>query len=141
MFFEIILLTNLHYVDVARFNFSQFCSVANCFKRLQLFINWFLDFWYCSLIFCSVLYQFVVFSQGKCLTRNLEQPSHLSAVFDWLWSRIVASILWPLHILAKKIVYSKIQSAIGISKVFIAYLAFRPLLYPCHEKIIQIEKF
>lgn len=54
--------------------------------------------------------------EGKCLTRNVEQPSHLSAVFDCLWSRFVASILWPLHILAKKIVYSKIQSAIGISK-------------------------
>ncbi|KAL8525286.1 hypothetical protein ACS0TY_014784 [Phlomoides rotata] len=54
--------------------------------------------------------------EGKCLTRNLEQPSHLSAAFDWLWSRIVALILWPLHILAKKIVYSKIQSSIGISK-------------------------
>ncbi|KAK6161688.1 hypothetical protein DH2020_005069 [Rehmannia glutinosa] len=54
--------------------------------------------------------------EGKCLARNLEQPSHLSALFDWMWARIVATILFPLHTLAKKIVYSKIKSAIGISK-------------------------
>ncbi|KAL6532179.1 Long-chain-fatty-acid--[acyl-carrier-protein] ligase AEE15, chloroplastic [Orobanche gracilis] len=58
--------------------------------------------------------------EGKCLSRNLEQPSHLSAFFDWFWARIVATILWPLHILAKKIVYSKIHSAIGISKAGIS---------------------
>ncbi|XP_042056502.1 probable acyl-activating enzyme 16, chloroplastic [Salvia splendens] len=58
--------------------------------------------------------------EGKCLTRNLEQPSHVSAVFDWLWARIIALILWPLHTLAKKIVYSKIHSAIGISKAGIS---------------------
>ncbi|KAL1548089.1 Long-chain-fatty-acid--[acyl-carrier-protein] ligase AEE15, chloroplastic [Salvia divinorum] len=58
--------------------------------------------------------------EGKCLTRNLEQPSHVSAVFDWLCARIIALILWPLHTLAKKIVYSKIHSAIGISKAGIS---------------------
>ncbi|XP_057787319.1 probable acyl-activating enzyme 16, chloroplastic isoform X1 [Salvia miltiorrhiza] len=58
--------------------------------------------------------------EGKCLTRNLEQPSHISAVFDWLWARIIVLILWPLHILANKIVYSKIQSAVGISKAGIS---------------------
>ncbi|KAI3470044.1 hypothetical protein Pfo_026707 [Paulownia fortunei] len=58
--------------------------------------------------------------EGKFLARNLEQPSHLSALFDWLWARIVATILWPLHTLAKKIVYSKIHSAIGISKAGIS---------------------
>ncbi|KAG8369593.1 hypothetical protein BUALT_Bualt14G0029800 [Buddleja alternifolia] len=54
--------------------------------------------------------------EGKCLTKNQEQPSYLSAVFDWLGARIIAALLWPLHTLAKKIVYSKIHSAIGISK-------------------------
>ncbi|KAL0340563.1 UNVERIFIED_CONTAM: putative acyl-activating enzyme 16, chloroplastic [Sesamum radiatum] len=54
--------------------------------------------------------------EGKCLARNLTQPSHLSAFFDWLSARIFAVILWPLHALAKKIVYSKIHSSIGISK-------------------------
>ncbi|PRQ37724.1 putative long-chain-fatty-acid--[acyl-carrier-protein] ligase [Rosa chinensis] len=32
-------------------------------------------------------------------------------------ARIVAAILWPLHVLGTKLVYSKIHSAIGISKV------------------------
>ncbi|KAG6428378.1 hypothetical protein SASPL_112629 [Salvia splendens] len=62
----------------------------------------------------------LLLDKGKCLTRNLEQPSHVSAVFDWLWARIIALILWPLHTLAKKIVYSKIHSAIGISKAGIS---------------------
>ncbi|KAL7145300.1 hypothetical protein ABFS83_07G072000 [Erythranthe nasuta] len=54
--------------------------------------------------------------EGKCLARNLEQPSHLFALFDWLRAGIVAAVLWPLHTLAKIIVYRKIHSAIGISK-------------------------
>ncbi|KAF9666155.1 hypothetical protein SADUNF_Sadunf16G0199400 [Salix dunnii] len=33
-----------------------------------------------------------------------------------LWARIVAAILLPIHMLAEKVVYSKIQSAIGIRK-------------------------
>ncbi|XP_022869984.1 probable acyl-activating enzyme 16, chloroplastic [Olea europaea var. sylvestris] len=54
--------------------------------------------------------------EGKCLTKNLQQPSFLVYLLEWLWARISAAILWPLHMLAKKIVYSKIHSAIGISK-------------------------
>ena len=37
---------------------------------------------------------------------------------DWLWARVAAAILWPIHALAKKLLYSKFQSAIGISKVY-----------------------
>ncbi|XP_022874999.1 probable acyl-activating enzyme 16, chloroplastic isoform X1 [Olea europaea var. sylvestris] len=58
--------------------------------------------------------------EGKCLTKNPEQPFFLVSVFDWLWARIAAAILYPLHMLAKKIVYSKIHSAIGISKAGIS---------------------
>lgn len=36
---------------------------------------------------------------------------------NWLSARIVAALLWPLHNLAKTLVYKKIHSAIGISKV------------------------
>lgn len=54
--------------------------------------------------------------EGKCLTRNQKQPSYLISMLDWLWARFIAAILWPVHMLAKKIVYSKIHSAIGISK-------------------------
>ncbi|XP_030974679.1 probable acyl-activating enzyme 16, chloroplastic isoform X1 [Quercus lobata] len=54
--------------------------------------------------------------EGKCLTRNQKQPSFLISMLDWLWARFIAAILWPVHLLAKKIVYSKIHSSIGISK-------------------------
>ncbi|KAH9649561.1 putative acyl-activating enzyme 16 [Citrus sinensis] len=54
--------------------------------------------------------------EGFCLTRNQKEPSYLVALIDWLWARIICAILWPLHLLAEKLVYKKIQSAIGISK-------------------------
>ncbi|KAK7318982.1 hypothetical protein RJT34_03691 [Clitoria ternatea] len=58
--------------------------------------------------------------EGKCLTKNKEQPSNVYSILDWLWARIIATILLPVHILAKKLVYSKIHSAIGISKAGIS---------------------
>ncbi|KAG5531415.1 hypothetical protein RHGRI_026139 [Rhododendron griersonianum] len=57
---------------------------------------------------------------GKCLTKCQKQCSFLVAAFDWLWARTISLILWPLHMLAKKLVYNKIQSAIGISKAGIS---------------------
>ncbi|XP_051133220.1 probable acyl-activating enzyme 16, chloroplastic isoform X2 [Andrographis paniculata] len=54
--------------------------------------------------------------EGKCLATKPEQPSLLYAIFDWLWASIVAALLFPIHMLAKKLVYSKIHSSIGISK-------------------------
>ncbi|XP_062165032.1 probable acyl-activating enzyme 16, chloroplastic isoform X2 [Alnus glutinosa] len=54
--------------------------------------------------------------EGKCLTRNEKQPSYLVSMLDWLWARCIAAILYPVHMLAKKVVYSKIHSTIGISK-------------------------
>ncbi|KAG5531417.1 hypothetical protein RHGRI_026139 [Rhododendron griersonianum] len=58
--------------------------------------------------------------EGKCLTKCQKQCSFLVAAFDWLWARTISLILWPLHMLAKKLVYNKIQSAIGISKAGIS---------------------
>lgn len=58
------------------------------------------------------------------MTRNQKQPSYLASVADWWWARIVAAILWPLHVLGTKLVYSKIHSAIGISKVILFLLLF-----------------
>ncbi|XP_058731738.1 probable acyl-activating enzyme 16, chloroplastic isoform X2 [Vicia villosa] len=58
--------------------------------------------------------------EGKCLTRNTKQPSTIHSMLDWLWASIIASILFPIHLLAKKLVYSKIHSAIGISKAGIS---------------------
>lgn len=58
--------------------------------------------------------------EGKCLTNCQKQCSFLVAAFDWLWARTISLILRPLHMLAKKIVYNKIHSAIGISKAGIS---------------------
>ncbi|URE24713.1 AP-4 complex subunit [Musa troglodytarum] len=54
--------------------------------------------------------------EGGVLTKENIQESLIIVVKDWLWARIVAVLLWPLHMLAMKLVYSKIHSAIGISK-------------------------
>ncbi|KAJ1407304.1 AMP-dependent synthetase/ligase [Sesbania bispinosa] len=58
--------------------------------------------------------------EGKCLTKDKKQPSYIYSMLDWLLARIIATILFPIHILAKKLVYSKIHSAIGISKAGIS---------------------
>ncbi|KAK6255264.1 hypothetical protein SCA6_016569 [Theobroma cacao] len=58
--------------------------------------------------------------EGLCLTRDQKQPSYVVSMLEWLWARIIAAILWPLHVLAKKLVYEKIHSAIGISKAGIS---------------------
>ncbi|GAU42081.1 hypothetical protein TSUD_326580 [Trifolium subterraneum] len=58
--------------------------------------------------------------EGKCLTTNQKSPSYLYAMLDWLWARVMAAILYPVHMLANKLVYNKIRSAIGISKAAIS---------------------
>ncbi|KAJ4954566.1 hypothetical protein NE237_011349 [Protea cynaroides] len=58
--------------------------------------------------------------EGNCLVRNQNEPPFLVSMFDWLLARIICAILWPLHILGSKLVYSKIHSAIGISKAGIS---------------------
>ncbi|XP_022147167.1 probable acyl-activating enzyme 16, chloroplastic [Momordica charantia] len=58
--------------------------------------------------------------EGTYLTRSQVQPSHLASALDWLLARMTASILWPIHMLAKKLIYSKVQSAIGIWKAGIS---------------------
>lgn len=51
--------------------------------------------------------------------RSRKEPPYFVSMLDWLWARIIAAILLPVHMLAKKLVYSKIHSAIGISKVYL----------------------
>ncbi|GLT49504.1 hypothetical protein SLA2020_230560 [Shorea laevis] len=58
--------------------------------------------------------------EGLCLSSNQKQPSYLVSMLDWLWARLIAALLWPIHVLAKKLVYNKIHSAIGISKAGIS---------------------
>ncbi|CAH9142243.1 unnamed protein product [Cuscuta epithymum] len=58
--------------------------------------------------------------EGKCLTQDQKQPSYLVSVFDWLCARAIAALLWPLHLLARKLVYSKIHSNLSMSKAGIS---------------------
>ncbi|KAG4109233.1 hypothetical protein ERO13_1Z049515v2 [Gossypium hirsutum] len=58
----------------------------------------------------------IMYLEGLCLTRNSEEPSHIVSMFDYLWSKTIATILWPLHVLPTKFVFKKIRSAIGIQK-------------------------
>uniref|UniRef100_A0A0E0P3U8 4-coumarate--CoA ligase n=1 Tax=Oryza rufipogon TaxID=4529 RepID=A0A0E0P3U8_ORYRU len=55
--------------------------------------------------------------EGTVLSNNPVKPSFIVYMVNWLSARIVAALLWPLHNLAKTLVYKKIHSAIGISKV------------------------
>lgn len=55
--------------------------------------------------------------QGMCLTKEQKPPMFIVAFVDWLWARVVAALLWPLHMLAKALIYKKIHASIGISKV------------------------
>lgn len=59
--------------------------------------------------------------QGLCLTKNQKPPLYIVSLVDWLWARVVAFVLWPLHILAEKLVHKKIRSSIGITKVVLQY--------------------
>lgn len=63
------------------------------------------------------------------MTRKQKQPSYLVSIADWLWARVVAALLWPLHVMGQNLIYSKIQSAIGISKVIITNLFIISFFY------------
>ncbi|CAH2052888.1 unnamed protein product, partial [Thlaspi arvense] len=54
--------------------------------------------------------------EGLCLTKNQKPPMYIVALVDWLWARVAAFVLWPMHMLAEKLVHQKIRSSIGISK-------------------------
>ncbi|XP_043722147.1 probable acyl-activating enzyme 16, chloroplastic isoform X2 [Telopea speciosissima] len=75
-----------------------------------------------ALTFIKISLEYMEFKricEGKFLARNPNQPPFL-VMFEWLLARIICAILWPLHILGSKLVYSKILSAIGISKAGIS---------------------
>lgn len=55
--------------------------------------------------------------QGMCLTKEHKPPIYIVALVDWLRARVIAALLWPLHMLAKILIYKKIHASIGISKV------------------------
>uniref|UniRef100_A0ACD5X9Z9 Uncharacterized protein n=1 Tax=Avena sativa TaxID=4498 RepID=A0ACD5X9Z9_AVESA len=58
--------------------------------------------------------------EGTVLSNNPVEPSSIAYMVNCLRARIVAALLWPLHNLAKMLVYKKIHSSIGISKAGIS---------------------
>ncbi|KAJ1693316.1 hypothetical protein LUZ63_010014 [Rhynchospora breviuscula] len=58
--------------------------------------------------------------EGKALPKNSIQPAFLACVLEWFCARIVAAILLPFHFVARKRIYSKFHSSIGISKAGIS---------------------
>jgi long-chain acyl-CoA synthetase len=58
--------------------------------------------------------------EGTVLSNSPIEPSFIVYMVKWIWVRLVAAFLWPLHNLANKLVYKKIHSAIGISKAGIS---------------------
>ncbi|RLN17250.1 putative acyl-activating enzyme 16, chloroplastic [Panicum miliaceum] len=74
-----------------------------------------------SLIKISLLYmEAKKIYEGTILSNNPVQPSFIVYMGKWIWARFLATFLWPLHNLAKILVYKKIHSAIGISKAGIS---------------------
>ncbi|KAH0885219.1 hypothetical protein HID58_061315 [Brassica napus] len=58
--------------------------------------------------------------EGMCLTKEQKPPMYIVSLVDWLRARVVAALLWPLHMLAKILIYKKIHASIGISKAGIS---------------------
>ncbi|KAG5400461.1 hypothetical protein IGI04_015068 [Brassica rapa subsp. trilocularis] len=58
--------------------------------------------------------------EGMCLTKEQKPPMYIVSLVDWLRARVIAALLWPLHMLAKILIYKKIHASIGISKAGIS---------------------
>lgn len=73
------------------------------------------------LIRISMMYMdFKRIYQGKALTRaKMKRTSNLAAG-EWFFAVIIAALLFPLHFLARKLVYRKIHAAIGMKKAGIS---------------------
>ncbi|XP_057830934.2 long-chain-fatty-acid--[acyl-carrier-protein] ligase AEE15, chloroplastic isoform X2 [Cryptomeria japonica] len=70
-----------------------------------------------TLINISMFYmEFKRIYEGKSLARTRHKQSLSFAISEWIFTRILAALLWPFHLLGKKLVYSKIHSALGINK-------------------------
>ncbi|KAG6480122.1 hypothetical protein ZIOFF_063600 [Zingiber officinale] len=76
---------------------------------------------------CSIQKQIASASGGKVLTNRLIREPLVISMLDWLWAGIIVVLLWPLHKLGVKLVYSKIHCSIGISKAGISGGASLPL--------------
>lgn len=70
-----------------------------------------------TLIRISIAYMdFKRIYEGKALAHAMKKTSTILAAAEWLVARIMMALLFPLHSLARILVYSKIHSAIGMRK-------------------------
>ncbi|KAK1282366.1 hypothetical protein QJS10_CPB22g00731 [Acorus calamus] len=74
-----------------------------------------------ALIHISLLYMDAIrVYEGNVLAQMQDQRSAIILFFEWLRGIIVSAILWPLHLLGRKLLYQKIHNAIGITKAGIS---------------------
>ncbi|KAI5066181.1 hypothetical protein GOP47_0018805 [Adiantum capillus-veneris] len=74
-----------------------------------------------SLIHISMVYKECKrVCEGKALSRARLRAFRLVAVFEWGFATFLAAVLFPLHILARILIYKKIHAAIGIKKAGIS---------------------
>eukprot|EP00271_Cylindrocystis_brebissonii_P016537 TRINITY_DN402_c0_g2_i1.p1 TRINITY_DN402_c0_g2~~TRINITY_DN402_c0_g2_i1.p1 ORF type:complete len:791 (+),score=156.45 TRINITY_DN402_c0_g2_i1:455-2827(+) len=58
--------------------------------------------------------------RGEDLSKARSNESLIQAVVQWVAAAVVAALLYPLHLLAVKLVYSKVRAALGIKKVAVS---------------------
>lgn len=81
--------------------------------------------------------------KGKVLSNNPTQPPFFTSVLEWFFAGVVASMLFPLHYAAKKLVYSAFHSSIGISKVY-AYILnkdFVNLIFNYLKRLSKVQEY
>lgn len=81
--------------------------------------------------------------QGLCLTKNQKPPIYIVSLVDWLWARVVAFVLWPLHMLAEKLVHRKIRSSVGITKVVLQHstsFSFTSFIFLGEQKFLNLKR-
>jgi long-chain acyl-CoA synthetase len=62
----------------------------------------------------------VVFPKGRDVTRAREKFDAITAAREWLFASIAALVLLPIHLLAQKLIYTKVLASIGIKKAAIS---------------------
>ncbi|CAM6027280.1 unnamed protein product [Sphagnum balticum] len=58
--------------------------------------------------------------QGRDVTRAREKFDAITAAREWLFASVAALVLLPIHLLAQKLIYTKVLASIGIKKAAIS---------------------
>eukprot|EP00252_Welwitschia_mirabilis_P023254 TRINITY_DN6544_c0_g1_i2.p1 TRINITY_DN6544_c0_g1~~TRINITY_DN6544_c0_g1_i2.p1 ORF type:complete len:662 (+),score=118.31 TRINITY_DN6544_c0_g1_i2:137-2122(+) len=70
-----------------------------------------------AFMYTSMMYmEFKRIYEGRCLAKAKHRAPFIIAILDCFLARILAAMLWPLHMLAKRLLYNRISSAIGLTK-------------------------